>query len=262
MSYKILIGGEDYTKYVTLPLSDQLTLDKSLDYGSLTLKYTNVTEPIKPFTDVVITIDLSEEYIEEMYYFVANDTCQEIIQTGKCNHTLMLIEQTKWLERFIGRTHPITQKLFAQQKAVAKITVEDRPPITKTQEYLTPLVVGKHKFDGYKKFFEKYEISATNNGENIVYKEGQRILRNQNQNEIEVEFTEAGIYTIYYYNDEYYSSSASISLNVVEEKDYPEKKTITSEVNNVLQTILTLWTNETPRFSFNDAAKISDADAL
>ena len=111
MKYKILIGGEDYTKHVSLPLSDQLTLDKSLDYGSLKLNYTSITEPIKPFTDVVITIDLSEGYVEEMYYYVANDTCQEIIQAGKFNHTLMLIEQTKWLERFIGRNHPITQPL-------------------------------------------------------------------------------------------------------------------------------------------------------
>lgn len=252
MEFKILISGEDYTKYVTLPLSDQLTLDKSLDYGSLTLKYTSLTEPIKPFTDVVITIDLGEEHIEEMYYFVANDTCQEIIQTGKYNHTLMLIEQTKWLERFIGRTHPITQKLFAQQNVMAVISKTGSVDRKKELFKKTPTIEGVAYFESWKNLFELLEIEASN-GSVEIYKDGILFGTYTQETNIRVELTPAQWSFVYWSGSMTDANTTRVTyyIDVWSKSEKPVQKTITSEVNNVLQTIETLWTNETPRFTFN-----------
>lgn len=109
MAIKVVVNGINCTSFVPLPFSEQITLDRSLDFASIKLNFTPFPNPFKPFADVVITIG---DY--EGYYYVANDKCEEIIQTHKYNHTLLLIEQTKILERFVGRNRTITQPLNSQ----------------------------------------------------------------------------------------------------------------------------------------------------
>lgn len=249
MEYQILIDNKDYTQYVSLPLSEQLALDRSLDFGSLKLNYTDIAEPIKPFTDVVIKL-IWEDKTKELYYFVSNDNCQEIIQTGRYTHILLLIEQTKWLERFIGRTHPITQKLFAQQKVMATISKTGLIDRKKELNIKTPLVAGLVYFESVETFFNNLGID-TNGGSLEVYNDG--VLFGTFTDNTGINLT-AGQWTFIYWSGNITSADTTrvtFYIDVVNENEKPVSKTITSEVNNVLATIETLWVNETPRFTFD-----------
>ena len=111
MKYKVLVDNEDVTEYVPIPLSEQLTLDDSLDQGFLKLNYTNKSEAYRPFTEVEITITDDNGNKRELDYFVASDSKTEIIAMKKFNHELLLIEQSKWLERFLTGTKTVTNPL-------------------------------------------------------------------------------------------------------------------------------------------------------
>ena len=258
MQFQVYINNVDYTQYVSLPLSDQLALDRSLDYGSLKLSYTDIQEAIKPFTEVVITFIADDSSVDELFYFVANDKCEEIIQTETYNHTLMLIEQTKALERFVGRTHPITQKLLNQLKVVATVSKTGALDWKKALTFKSPMAEGVIYIDGHKKFFNEVigvtpsEIGGVLN----VYKDGETVFTDTGleNNEILLNVTEGRYYFEYWsgaFNDAN-TTRVMFYIDVWKEEDLPKPKTITSEVNNVLATIETLWVNETPRFVFNE----------
>jgi hypothetical protein len=250
MEYQILIDNKDYTQYVSLPLSEQLALDRSLDFGSLKLNYTDIAEPIKPFTDVVIKL-IWEDKTKELYYFVSNDNCQEIIQAGRYTHTLLLIEQTKWLERFIGRNHPITQRLFAQQKVMATISKTGLIDRKKELNIKTPLVAGLVYFESVETFFNNLGIDTTG-GSLEVYNDG--VLFGTFTDNTGINLT-TGQWSFAYWSGNITSADTTrvtFYIDVVNENKKPVNKTITSEVNNVLATIETLWVNETPRFIFNE----------
>jgi hypothetical protein len=259
MKFKILIDNVDMTENVSIPLSDQLTLDESLDFGSLKLCYLEKSEPYKPLTSVVITLDFENNTKEEYYYFIASDTCEEYIQTGKFTHTLMLIEQTKWLERFMGRTHPITQPkqsvvepsyVVASKENLLNNTVE---PVL-LEDIKTPMKVGSFTFENAYTFLTRYVQQGVLNWRIRIYRNDKLIYEKEKELEnVTLELTK-GVYTVEYAG----GYVASANYNVYYEIDVREneivtrpQKTITSEVNNVLATIETLWTNETPRFSFN-----------
>lgn len=250
MEYQILIGGVDYTDYVSLPLSDQLALDRSLDFGSLKLGYTDITEPIKPFTGVVIRLIWSESIVDELYYFVSNDTCHEIIESGKYTHTLLLIEQTKWLERFIGRTHPITQRLFNQRKVVAIVSKSGITDWKKELKLKTPLVASLVYFESPQEFFENMGI-VSSNGSLEVY--NPLLEYSKYTDKVAINLTKGQWSFVYWSGDSTSADTTRVSfyIDVVNESEKPVKKTITSEVNNILETIETLWINETPRFTFD-----------
>ena len=118
MEYKILINNEDVTDFVPFPLSSQFSLDESLDMGNLRLQYTSIAEPFKPFTTCDIIIDNVEHN-----FFISSDEVTEAIQVGVYNHSLLLIEQSKWLERFTG------------------IVKTNTTPIAKNYESITPVHV-------------------------------------------------------------------------------------------------------------------------
>ena len=82
-------------------------LDSALDNGVLNLFMIPRKEVFKPFTPITITKD-SDTYT----MFVASDKVTEIIGTGKYKHDLVLIEETKLLEKKIVDTNTTTQPLI------------------------------------------------------------------------------------------------------------------------------------------------------
>ena len=113
VKYKILIDGVDYTSSCALPFKEQYVLDSALDNGVLNLFMIPRKEVFKPFTPITITKD-SDTYT----MFVASDKVTEIIGTGKYNHDLVLIEETKLLEKKIVDTNTTTQPLIHDYEAV------------------------------------------------------------------------------------------------------------------------------------------------
>ena len=106
INYKILIDNVDYTNNCTLPFKEQYVLDSALDNGVLTIPMITRKEIFKPFTKVQITKD-NDTYT----MLVASDKVTEIVASGKYNHELILIEETKLLEKKIVDTNTTTQPL-------------------------------------------------------------------------------------------------------------------------------------------------------
>lgn len=261
MEYKILIDNVDMTEYVPLPITEQLTLDESLDMGMVRLLYTNLETPFQPLTSVniKITSDTDERIL---YYFVSSDEVTEVIQVGKYNHTIMLIEQTKWLERFIGRTKTVTNPLvreFEQKNVYVSKYVKQGDKVTNTVEentnYVSPMINGQQvSFPSVNTYFNKTQtpqqalLEVRKNGAIVQY-------TTDYQKSITITLT-GGIYDIRYeWSIRPTASSEEIRKDNFQITSITDKsvqdKTITEVVNSVLATIETLRESETPRFSFN-----------
>lgn len=103
---RIEIGGVDYSKYLSVPVTTQRTLNEELDTAMLTLVYMRDKAPIKPFTSAVF-----EEDGVETHYSVAVDNVKEIFGRRRYNHEITLIEETKITERIICEAKSFTQPL-------------------------------------------------------------------------------------------------------------------------------------------------------
>lgn len=104
---KVLIDGTDYTNHVPFPFKWSALLDEQLDEAALELMRVSV-ENFEPLLDVVVKVwnDSDETRVITHNMLVANDEAHEIPPgSGKYNHTLYLIEETKYLEGFYVRSH-------------------------------------------------------------------------------------------------------------------------------------------------------------
>lgn len=104
---KVLIDGTDYTNHVPFPFKWSALLDEQLDEATLELVRVPI-ENFEPLLDVVVKVwnDSDETRVITHNMLVANDEAHEIpVGSGKYNHTLYLIEETKYLEGFYVRSH-------------------------------------------------------------------------------------------------------------------------------------------------------------
>lgn len=104
---KVLIDGTDYTNHVPFPFKWSALLDEQLDEAALELMRVPI-ENFEPLLDVVVKVwnDSDETRVITHNMLVANDEAHEIPPgSGKYNHTLYLIEETKYLEGFYVRSH-------------------------------------------------------------------------------------------------------------------------------------------------------------
>lgn len=98
----ITVGGVDYSAYMRTPLTIQQTLNEQLDSAVVELLNTPFSEPLKPFSPVVLG---------DMTYILAEDSVTEYIGQGLYKHSLTLIEQTKEAERIICGAKAFTRPL-------------------------------------------------------------------------------------------------------------------------------------------------------
>lgn len=98
----ITVGGVDYSAYMRTPLTIQQTLNEQLDSAVVELLNTPFSEPLKPFSPVVLG---------DMTYILAEDSVTEYIGQGLYKHSLTLIEQTKEAERIICGAKSFTRPL-------------------------------------------------------------------------------------------------------------------------------------------------------
>lgn len=107
----------DYTAHLSMPVTEKFALDESLDMAHITLKGIEREEPFTPFQWVQILGGAQSSTV----YGVANDQVTERAQGGLYDHEILLVEPTKWLERFVIGTKTITQPLA---RNVGEITPE------------------------------------------------------------------------------------------------------------------------------------------
>lgn len=286
MEFRVLIDNnareefyrvfEDVTEYVPLPLSEQLSLDESLDMGMLKLNYTDYAEPFRPFTSVNITIT-DGETTRELYWFVSSDEVTEVIQSGKYNHSLMLIEQSKWLERFTGITKTNTLPINKDYESV----VDYVPIMVKYGDTKEQLQIGNKKYTtadiAIEPFHTYYKspyidlnflqvISFRNLFDSIygttptpspfrkfeIYADNQLYVSTTNETQIPSLFSAGGgNYELnYYYAEAGGEVCLSLTFAVIPKQE--GEYSITDVVNNLLATFETIRDGELPRFTFNE----------
>ncbi len=111
--FTVQIGGVDYTHRVPFPIKWSQLLDEQLDEASLMLIRTK-TKNIPPLTDVVITMwnEKDPSVAQTLNMIVASDKSDEIpAGSGRYNHEMYLIEQTKYLEGFLCRSQGYVNSL-------------------------------------------------------------------------------------------------------------------------------------------------------
>lgn len=265
VNYQILIGGEDYTEYCALPFKEQYVLDSALDNGVLTLPMTNRNGIFKPFTPVDITKD-SDTY--RMY--VASDKMIEIVGAGKYTHELVLIEETKLLEKKVVDTNTTTQPLIHDYLALA---IKVQPTIvhynvdvpSQDIDFYTPSKLGDtlnlgsldqaySGLDTYPYVYGTGTISVAKDG---VVVDTHTILLANLSTEYTYTPTEEGEYTIRYYAfmgiDPNGSSEVekTYTLQIIKQPSKRTDKSITDVVNRLLAITETLRVGETPKLKFN-----------
>jgi hypothetical protein len=101
---RVSIGGQDFTKFATLPLTLQNTLNDTLDSAQVSLHNMKRSEPFEPMTDAVLTVNGVDTA-----YKVAGDEVLEVFGAGRFSHTVTLIEYTKEAERLIMEAKAFTR---------------------------------------------------------------------------------------------------------------------------------------------------------
>lgn len=101
---RVSIGGQDFTKFATVPLTLQNTLNDTLDSAQVSLHNMKRSEPFEPMTDAVLTVNGVDTA-----YKVAGDEVLEVFGAGRFSHTVTLIEYTKEAERLIMEAKAFTR---------------------------------------------------------------------------------------------------------------------------------------------------------
>lgn len=102
----VIINGTDYSSRVPFPVKTSQLLDEQLDEGFIAL----LQVPVKifpPLTNVTIVLSNSAQGTSLTFnMIVATDKAEETPPgSGLYNHEIYLIEETKYLEGFICRSH-------------------------------------------------------------------------------------------------------------------------------------------------------------
>lgn len=272
IDYKLEIGGVDYTQYMPYCFSDKEALDESLDMSHLELLYTNLSEPIKPLTEVVLTLTQGNN-TKTINRYVAIDQMTEIIGHNFTNHDLLLIETTKITERMFVGGKTVTQPLyneFEPASVYAKISMShngvDETRYSYISAYTTPHQIGEFTLMSVNDFVQQEftQLGTPSQGNIILYQNGSVIQTTTNQTQTLTYNFSDDIYEVnYVFNyteqDDVTIIGVRFSINFLD-LTQPDivVKTITSEVNKLLLTTECLTETETPRFVFGDASKYNN----
>lgn len=279
INYRILIDDVDYTSSCALPFKEQYVLDSALDNGVLTIPMIARKEIFKPFTKVQITRD-NDTYT----MLVARDKVTEIVSSGKYTHDLVLIEETKLLEKKVVDTNTTTQPLVHNYVLEDNVGVLVQSTYTTTPEQkdyyynnlISPLFEKantitfpsildwfnnstsqyKPTFTGISHYWWVLKVKDANN--NTIYNFSQNgypsssyatqthLLENLAVGEYSVEYRVTGI------DDQGTHTTDTFTFAVVDEAPTKTDKSITDVVNRLLAITETLRASDTPALTFNN----------
>lgn len=144
-SFSIVINGTDVTAYCPFPPKTESLLDERLDMARVDLAgYPGGVFPYMAEAEITFT-DYTEAS-QTVYYLVATDTAEETpVGSGKFNHSIELIEETKYLECFLVDTQTYTNDLGIDYAGNAKAVIPETTGLQSPQApntYISPLLVG------------------------------------------------------------------------------------------------------------------------
>ena len=270
IDYKILIDGVDYTSSVALPFKEQYVLDSALDNGTMQVAMITRKEQFKPYTAITV-VKNGESYIFDIF----SDKVTKIVGTSLYTHDLVLIEETKKLEKKIIDTNTTTQPQmhnFDAQVALSPTNlVWDGVTAHSAQkpdsggvvqaDVLSPIELGKNitipPFQliytmNFETWVRDWWVKLYDPDGNIVYDDNK--FPDQSVGFVT---TKAGVYKLKYW----WESTAGLSGNtaglcefdiyVVDKDDIKSKKSITYVVNRLLSITETLRESQSPALVFN-----------
>lgn len=271
ITYGIKINGVDYTYALPLPFKEQFALDESLDNAVVNLKMINKAERFNILSLVEITKN-DGTTTTTFNFFVAKDTLTEIIGTGLYDHELVLIEETKLLEKKIVDTNTITNVLIKQYQLYDDVpvylvygSVEEpfefpvgHPKYTSDLDFpyseycKSPKPKNETIFlPSYNRFWTDLTSGVPNpTGDVIILQEGIEIYKTSDPAYNQIQLPKIlGAYEIRY---TYPSESAYLRIYIsrVQTEDI-EPYTITDVVNRLLSIMKTERVGTLPRFTFN-----------
>lgn len=121
MKFEIYLEEGKHTFNIPIKVITSSYLDEMLDMSPIEVRDTNIERPFPPFTKCAM---YETETAQPVYWMVASDVVQEVKATGLHNHTVQLVEPTKWLERWMVGSKAITQPAL---KSYTPIKVEKTP---------------------------------------------------------------------------------------------------------------------------------------
>lgn len=286
---KLIIEGVDYSADVSMPLQFQNTIDESLDVAYVELKSISRENPFRPFAEVQMQI-ADNGSLKDYYFRIESDTVTEIISKKIFNHNLLLIEETKILERyFVEKSirQPLIHNFLDAQKPVEPdITTEEgvllnRPGLV--EGYVSPLPVGteftfKSPYDVYKMqddllwdpfaqniFVYKYEptnAEADEDGYVLLFEK--RELGAVNYTSFTT-ILEEGTYLVKYQyvamlNQERAYMYFQFSFSTVKDVEWKQDFTIRDTINMLLQTTKTLRESELPKFALAEPNEYQESE--
>lgn len=266
---KLLIDNVDYSDYATMPLQEQDALDESFDIQYIELNYIEKETPFEPFSDVFIQLT-DDINTKEFYMFIESDTTTEIISNKTYLHKILVIEQTKWTERFFiekSVTNPLVHNFIDASTLVRYDIEKDNISITDSVQVFSPIKVGTD-----------FVVPDANTAFNIssilsgfiylwIYKDDEEIFYDAVHGfggsmpslTTTLSNITKGKYKLIYQvilDNNGGSSRFSVTFYVIDQKENKEDYTIKDSINLLLNTCETLRMSETPKFSI---ANIDDS---
>lgn len=163
-AFEVKINGTDVTPHVVFPIKWSNLLDERLDEARVSLKA--LATPVYPAMSLlsIAMTDRIGNTLNKNYYVSSDSSYESPPGSGKYNHDLALVEETKFLEGFLIDSVTFTNDLGRNYTnnvvlVAPKITSTDPVPV-KTDEipsYTTPRKIG-----------ENFEIVS---GETLFYTE-------------------------------------------------------------------------------------------
>lgn len=275
MKFSLKIGGVDYTKFLEVPFQAKSLLDESLDMASIRLFYTDKEEEFEPFT--LVEISIKDDTEKKFELFVASDSTEKVLSTGKINHTLVLVEETKEIERLIltkTTTNPLVKnfeelqepapydydglvisegnynRIYVPDNYITPLRKQTEFVLSPMREFYEPLIAGEKNINFYAK---DNKLEVINPVGDIVYAskgdwEGQKFIDISMVGEWRFKYTWARKST---YANTYIDCELIFRINFTPPTTEAINKTITYVVESLLSTCETIRKGDEPRITFN-----------
>lgn len=261
-NFQVFIDGADVTRHIPFPIKWNDLLDERLDEARISVKQMNEGS-FAPLTDVYIKMidEIGNEM--EKYYIVSNDFSYESPPgSGKYDHEIVLIEQTKYLEGFLCDTLTFTNDLgrnYTKNQFVVDPTIKTDPgdiavpPSEKP--YFSPIASGfTLKIESIKTIFNQDEQNLLG-GVTKVFESGQLIktIPYGETTEIVVNTTYYAIEYTAYFPYPNGTTIATYDFVAVENTDPLPKWTIKTVVERLLSVAETRREGDPQRFTLDPA---------
>lgn len=266
---KLVIEGVDYVRDVSLPLQVQKTIDESLDVAYLEIKGIYRETPFRPFADVQMQIE-DDGVITDYLMKIESDNVTEIIHNKSFNHNVLLIEETKILERHFAEKsirQPLIHRFLDAQKPVVpdlenQINIQPNTPET----YITPLQTGtEFVFESFNAIYGTNILFTLSSVK--IYFNDRLIFETSDRTQTISTTLQRGEYKVEYSSKyaisggtDFYAIKSTYTIQVITDKLGKDDFTIRDTINMLLQTTKTLRESELPKFALAEPNEYQESE--